>query len=47
MKNDFRLKYPLWMMTFIVLLGVITYALDSPAMEYVNNSSETSMEITM
>lgn len=47
MKNDFRLKYPLWMMAFIVLLGVIAFALDSPTMEYVNNSSETSMEMTL
>lgn len=47
MKNDFRLKYPLWMMAFIILLGVIAYTLDSPTMEYVNNSSETSMQMTI
>ena len=47
MKNDFRLKYPLWMMAFIVILGLIAYAMDSPTMEIVNNSSETSMEMTL
>ncbi len=47
MKNDFRLKYPLWMMTFIVLLGVMAYALDSPAVEYVNTNSETSLAVTI
>lgn len=47
MKNDFRLKYPLWMMGFIVILGLIAYAMDSPTMEFVNNSSETSMEMTL
>lgn len=47
MKNDFRLKYPLWMMVFIVLLGVIAYSLDSPGMQYINNGTETSMEMTL
>lgn len=47
MKNDFRVKYPLWMMVFIVLLGIIAYSLDSPAMQYINNSNVTSMEMTI
>ncbi|MGI2326386.1 hypothetical protein [Planococcus sp. YIM B11945] len=29
MKTDFRLKYPLWMMAFIALLGVFAYGLNS------------------
>lgn len=47
MKNDFRLTYPLWMMGFIVLLGFIAYAMDSPTMQYVNTPETTSVEMTI
>lgn len=46
MKSNFRLNYPLWMMAFIVLLGAIAYAMDSPAMQYVNTPDETSLAMT-
>ena len=45
MKNDFRLQYPLWMMAFILLLGVLAFGLNSPVTEYVNNQTETRMTI--
>lgn len=33
MKNDFRLQYPLWMMGFIIVLGLFAYGLSSPVTE--------------
>ena len=45
MKNDFRLNYPLWMMAFILLLGVLAFGLNSPVAEYVNNRNETSLTV--
>lgn len=47
MKNDFRLHYPVWMMAFIVLIGVMAYAMDSPSMEYLNNSNAMRAEFTL
>lgn len=43
MKNDFRLQYPLWMMGFIVVLGLFAYGISSPTTEVINNGTETSI----
>ncbi|PSL35210.1 hypothetical protein B0H99_108116 [Planomicrobium soli] len=43
MKTDFRLKYPLWMMAFIALLGVFAYGINSPSTKRVNTSSNQSV----
>ncbi|TWT08955.1 hypothetical protein [Planomicrobium sp. CPCC 101079] len=45
MKNDIRLNYPIWMMAFIVLLGVFAYGINSPTREWVNSSTETSLTV--
>lgn len=45
MKNDIRLNYPLWMMGFIVLLGVIAYGINSPKTEFIDTEAETSLSI--
>ncbi|GKW46753.1 hypothetical protein [Planococcus sp. NCCP-2050] len=47
MKNDFRLNYPLWMMAFILLLGVLAFGLNSPITEFVNTENETSFTIKL
>lgn len=47
MKNDFRLSYPLWMMAFILLLGVLAFGLNSPIAEFVNTQTETSLTIKL
>ncbi|CEG23197.1 hypothetical protein BN1080_02144 [Planococcus massiliensis] len=47
MKNDFRLNYPLWMMAFILLLGVLAFGLNSPITEFVNTEKETSFTIKL
>lgn len=39
MKNDFRLQYPLWMMGFIVVLGLLAFGLSSPVTEVINERS--------
>lgn len=43
MKNDFRLQYPLWMMGFIIVLGLFSYGLSSPVTEV----SETSITVSI
>lgn len=45
MKNDIRLNYPLWMMGFIVLLGVLAYGIHSSSTEFIDNETETSLSI--
>lgn len=45
MKNDIRLNYPLWMMGFIVLLGVLAYGINSPKTEFIDTETETSLSI--
>lgn len=45
MKNDFRLTYPLWMMGFIALLGVLAYGINSPKTEFVDNGTEASLTV--
>ena len=45
MKNDIRLNYPLWMMGFIALLGVIAYGINSPKTVFIDNETETSLSI--
>lgn len=45
MKNDIRLNYPLWMMGFIALLGVIAYAIYSPKTVFIDTATETSLSI--
>ncbi|MCM3611438.1 hypothetical protein M4S82_09215 [Planococcus sp. MERTA32b] len=47
MKNDFRLTYPLWMMAFIIMLGVLAFGLNSPITEFVNTHNETSFTIKL
>lgn len=45
MKNDIRLNYPLWMMGFIALLGVLAYGIHSPETVFIDNETETSLSI--
>lgn len=47
MKNDFRLQYPLWMMGFIVVLGMFAYGISSPVTEVVNTETEQSIMIEL
>ena len=47
MKSDFRLTYPLWMMAFIIMLGVLAFGLNSPITEFVNTQNETSFTIKL
>lgn len=47
MKNDFRASYPLWMMAFIVVLGILAFGLNSPIAEFVNTETETSLTIQL
>lgn len=47
MKNDFRLQYPLWMMAFIILLGVFAYGISSPLTEVVNTETEQSVTVSI
>lgn len=44
MKNDFRMQYPLWMMGFIVVLGIFLFGVNSPeTTEIVNTEVEQSI----
>lgn len=43
MKNDFRLQYPLWMVGFIIVLGLFAYGMSSPVTEV----SETSVTVSI
>ncbi len=44
MKNDFRLHYPLWMMGFIVVLGIFLFGVNSPTTtDIVNTETEQSV----
>lgn len=45
MKNDIRVTYPLWMMGFIGLLGVLAYGINSPKTEFIDTATETSLSI--
>lgn len=47
MKNDFRLQYPLWMMGFIVVLGLLAFGLSSPVTEVINTETEQSVTISL
>lgn len=47
MKNDFRMQYPLWMMGFIIVLGLFAYGINSPVVEYIETESEQSMMISI
>lgn len=47
MKNDIRVTYPLWMMAFIALLGVFAVGIHSPATEFINTETETSLSIQL
>ncbi|WP_223638408.1 hypothetical protein [Planococcus sp. 4-30] len=47
MKNDFRMQYPLWMMGFIVVLGMFAYGVSSPATEIVNTETVQSISIEL
>lgn len=47
MRNDIRLNYPLWMMAFIVLLGVFALGINLSTTEFINNETETSMAIQL
>lgn len=47
MKNDFRLQYPLWMMGFIVVLGLFAYGISSPITEVIETEAETSVTISI
>ncbi|ALS79041.1 hypothetical protein ACQKDD_00740 [Planococcus kocurii] len=44
MKNDFRMQYPLWMMGFIMVLGIFLFGVNSPeTTEIVNTEIEQSI----
>ena len=45
MRNDFRMRYPLWNMAFIVLLSVVAYGTNSPATKFINTETEISLTI--
>ncbi|ANU11364.1 hypothetical protein A1A1_15199 [Planococcus antarcticus DSM 14505] len=45
MKNDFRMKYPLWMMGFILVLGMFLFGVSSPVTDIVNTETEQSMSV--
>lgn len=47
MKNDFRFQYPLWMMGFIVVLGLLAYGLSSPVTEVIDTETEQSVMISL
>lgn len=47
MKNDFRMQYPLWMMGFIILLGMFAYGISSPVTEIINTDTEQSIMIEL
>ena len=47
MKNDFRMQYPLWMMGFIVVLGMFAYGVSSPTTEVVNTETVQSISIEL
>lgn len=47
MKNDFRMQYPLWMMGFIVVLGMFAYGISSPVTEVINTETEQSILIEL
>ncbi|MDN7245943.1 hypothetical protein [Planococcus shenhongbingii] len=47
MKNDFRLQYPLWMMGFIVVLGIFAYGISSPITEVIETENETSISVSI
>ncbi|ANU23650.1 DUF3169 family protein [Planococcus donghaensis] len=42
MKSDFRMQYPLWMMGFIVVLGMFLFGVSSPTTTIVNSEREQS-----
>lgn len=46
MKHDFRMQYPLWMIGFILVLGLFLFAVNSPeTTEIVNTETEQSFLI--
>lgn len=46
MKSDFRLQYPLWMMGFIVVLGIFLYGVTSPTTtDIVNTEAQQSFAV--
>ncbi|MBT2569234.1 hypothetical protein [Planococcus sp. ISL-110] len=45
MKNDFRMQYPLWMMGFIIALGMFTYGISEPTTKVINTEMEQSIMI--
>ncbi|TWT26328.1 hypothetical protein [Planomicrobium sp. CPCC 101110] len=47
MKNDFRLQYPLWMMGFIVVLGLFAYGISSPVVEITGTELEQSVMVSV
>ncbi|WP_075620023.1 hypothetical protein [Paenisporosarcina indica] len=40
MKKDFRVQYPLWQMTFIVLLGFMIFSISGASTEFIHNDDE-------
>ncbi|MGB6406729.1 MAG: hypothetical protein WBF39_04585 [Planococcus donghaensis] len=47
MKNDFRMQYPLWMMGFIVVLGMFFFGVSSPTTHIVNTETEQSILVEL
>lgn len=45
MKNDIRLTYPLWMMAFIMLLGIFAVGIHSPTVEINETATSFSIEV--
>lgn len=40
MKKDLRVQYPLWQMTFIVLLGLMIFSFSGASTEFIQNDDE-------
>ena len=45
MKNDIRLTYPLWMMAFIVLLGIFAVGIHSSTLEVNETAASLSIQV--
>jgi len=47
MKKDFRVQYPLWQMTFIVLFGIMAFGLTGASTELIHTENELSYSMEL
>ena len=47
MKKDFRVQYPLWQMTFIVLFGFMAFGFTGASTELINTTDEMSLSFEL